>query len=87
MTAEPQGLVAWAQLVRITKHRTSAPTDAALRRAIGDIAKRRGARPNADAVLLAALRLADPAALAVEVRKIENQRHRLVTVVDGDDEE
>ncbi len=73
-TERPTEAVAWGALDRRTKHRTSAPTDRAVRAAVADLAGR-GRRPNADAVILAALRLVDPAALRAEVRKVEAETH------------
>jgi hypothetical protein len=83
MTAEQQG-TAWGALVRTSKHRTSAPTDALVRNGIAVVTLRRGGsrKPSADAVLLAALRLADPARLAAEVDKIEAELHPSSVIAD-----
>lgn len=67
----------WRQLRRVSSHRTSKPTDEAIRRAVGEIAATRGSAPHADALILAAVRLAskDMKTLADQVREIETDRY------------
>jgi hypothetical protein len=78
-SAQPVRDAAWRELPRIVTHRTSAPTDAAIRATAAAVAGRRGLRTTADAVILAALRLAAPEgefpeALFAEVERIESQQ-------------
>ncbi len=71
------GAAAWRSLVRKVVHRTSAPTDDLVRRARMSIGNDRGSMPNSDAVIAAALRLANRsaasrAAWAAEVERVEH---------------
>jgi hypothetical protein len=59
------------ELVRKSKHRTSAPTDAKLRGAVYNIGAERGRATVPDAVILAALRLVGFKALLAEVERVE----------------
>lgn len=54
----PPARVTWRQLRRVNVHRTSRPTDEALRKAVGEIASERGSAPSVDAVILASVQLA-----------------------------
>lgn len=77
-TAPPT--VPWRELARISKHRTSAPTDAAVRSAAATItAARDGRAASVDSVFLAALRIAqrDPERLRREVERIEGERFKV----------
>lgn len=70
------GAARWRALVRKVTHRTSAPTDDLVRRARMRIGNERGDMPNSDAVIYAALRLANRDAAsreawAAEVRRVE----------------
>lgn len=73
-TGQTTPRVKWTELRRVTTNRTSRPTDDAVRRAISKITLERGTKANADAVILAALQLAekDIPALIAEVGKIES---------------
>lgn len=51
----PMERVPWTRVRRNPTHRTSRPTDEAIRRQVGMIAAARGARPLVDTVILAAL--------------------------------
>lgn len=64
---------AWLRLTRKSKHRTSAPTDNAIRTERLRIAHERGQEPIAEAVILGALRLADKKKLSAEVARIERE--------------
>jgi hypothetical protein len=55
---QPAEVVTWRRLRRVNVHRTSEPTNTALRSLAGEIMARRGAAPWIDAVILAALRIA-----------------------------
>lgn len=65
--------VTWQQLRRVNAHRTCRVTDETIRRVIGEITAARGAKPIADTVILAALRVAMrvPETLADAVREVE----------------
>lgn len=84
----PQSLrVGWKQMRRINAHRTSRPTDDAIRRMAGLIASERGKAPHVDAVILAAMRLATERAPVADwleaVRAIEADTY-VVRVLDGE---
>jgi len=88
--------VAWRDLVRKVRHRTSGPTNVTLSQAIGRIARAREglpfARPSADTVIYAALRRAsrNPAerdALLAEVNLVEGMTFLAAEAVEPVDEE
>lgn len=65
--------VEWRRLRRVNSHRTSRPTDEAIRKAVGEIAAERGNAPAVDAVILAAVRMAvrNMGSLLDAIREIE----------------
>ncbi len=73
--------ITWRQLRRVNSHRTSRPTDEALRKVVGEIASVRGNAPSVDAVILGAVRLAlvggadGRARLMDAVREIESDTY------------
>lgn len=72
--AATPGRTPFAGLRRQPAIRTSGPTNNAVRAAAWRIQSGRGGRaPMHDAVILAALRLADPGRLAAEVERIEGE--------------
>lgn len=82
-TGEKSAGETWKQLPRTPSHRTSKPTDEAIRRAVGEIAAARGSAPFVDAVILASLRLAtrgDLNPLMDAVREIETGTYPAVRV-------
>ncbi len=81
-TTEPAAaarrLVPWQSLKRLSMHRTSDPTNDALRKIIGEIAADRGRRATADTVIYAAIRLAvrdNMDSFIDEIREVESDMY------------
>ena len=75
---EEQEPVPWRDLKRMNAHRTSRPTDDLVRRLVGEIAAATGRAPFVDAVLFAALRIAQRGELqrlVDEILLIESQSY------------